>query len=149
MTPTKKEYVKLLCKTIVTKLENQKSISFPPRLRHIVFDEVHQLVGPYIMTEEDLRERALVKVGAKADALEEGAHTESDAYKAAKAIVKNSFGDDVLNGFYFLKPLKQVAVMIVSYLMRSPSIDEVYETDEDLEKMIVEWTKSFNPQNIA
>ena len=147
MTPTKKENVKVLCKTIVTKLENQKSISFPPRLRSIVFDEVHQLVGPYIMSEEDLRERALAKVGAKAEQLEEAAFAESDSYKAARAIVKNSFGDDVLNGFYFLKPLKQVAGMIVSYLMRSPSIDEVYETDEDLEKMIVEWTKSFNHEN--
>lgn len=148
MIPTKKEHVKILCKTIVTKLENQKSISFPPRLRHIVFEEVHQLIGPYIMSEEDLRERSLQKVGAKVEAIEDAQFSESDAYKAAKAIVKNSFGDDVLNGFYFLKPLKQVSLMIVGYLMRSPSIDEVYETDEDLEKMIVEWTKGFNPQNL-
>jgi hypothetical protein len=148
MISTKKEHVKVLCKTIVTKLENQKSISFPPRLRSIVFEEVHQLVGPYIMSEEDLRERSLQKVGGKAEALEDAAFTESDAYKAARSIVKNSFGDDVLNGFYFLKPLKLVAGMIVSYLMRSPSIDEVYETDEDLEKMIVEWTKGFSADNI-
>jgi hypothetical protein len=31
--------------------------------------------------------------------------------------------------------------------MRSASIDEVYETDEDLVKMIVEIVKGFNPAN--
>lgn len=149
MTPTRKEYVKTLCKTIATRLENQKSIAFPPRLRSIIFEEVYQLVGPYIMTDEDIREKALAKMGAKAELINESQLTESDAYKAARAIVRASFGDDELNGFYFIKPLKQVAGMIVSYLMRSPSIDEVYETDEDLEKMIVEWVKTFNPQNIT
>jgi hypothetical protein len=62
-------------------------------------------------------------------------------------MIREGFGDDELNGFYFLKPLKFVAGSIVSYLMRSSSIDEVYETDEDLEKMIVEIVKTFNPAN--
>lgn len=145
---SRKENVRNLCKSIVTKLENQKSISFPPRLRSIVHEEVYGLVGPYIMTEEDLREKALTKMGASAEALAQTAFTESEAFKAAKAVIRNTFGDDELNGFYFLKPLKQVANMIASYMMRSSSIDEVYETDEDLEKMIVDLVKTFNPANV-
>jgi hypothetical protein len=144
---TTKETVRLLCKSIVTRLENNKCIAFPPRLRQIVGDEVFGLVGPYILTEEDLRERALAKVGAKADSMAVAGFAESDQYKAAKAVVRQSFGDDELNGFFFQKSVKFVAQTIASYLMRSSHIDEVYETDEDLEKNIVEVVKTFNPAN--
>ena len=144
---TRKENVKVLCKSIVTRLENNKSIAFPPRLRSVVGDEVYGLISPYIMTDEDLREKALVKMGQSTEKLAEANFTESDAFKTVKKMIREGFGDDELNGFYFLKPLKTISGMIVSYLMRSHSIDEVYETDEDLEKMIVEIVKTFNPEN--
>ena len=144
---TTKDTVRLLCKSIVTHLENDKSISFPPRLRQIVGDEVFGLVGPYILTEEDLRERALAKVGAKIDSAQVAGFAESDQFKAAKAVVRQSFGDDELNGFFFQKSIKFVAQTIAQYLMRSSHIDEVYETDDDLEKQIVESVKGFNPAN--
>ncbi|MBC7387240.1 MAG: DUF507 family protein [Cryobacterium sp.] len=144
---TRKENVKVLCKSIVTRLENNKSIAFPPRLRSVVGDEVYGLISPYIMTDEDLREKALVKMGQSMEKLAETNFTESEAFKTVKKMIREGFGDDELNGFYFLKPLKSISGMIVSYLMRSHSIDEVYETDEDLEKMIVEIVKTFNPEH--
>src|SRR3954471_5223953 len=134
---TQRETVKLLCKSIINRLENQKSIAFPPRLRQIVQDEVFGLIGPYILTEEDLRDRALAKMGAKAEVLQDSQFAESDQYKAAKAIVRSTFGDDELNGFYFQKPLKTVARTIAEYFMRSSHIDDVYESDEELERQIV------------
>jgi len=100
------------------------------------------------MTDEDIREKALVKLGANSEKLGETNFTESEAFKAAKAVVRNGFGDDELNGFYFLKPVKQVATMIAGFMMRSSSIDEVYETDEDLERMIVDFVKTFNPDHV-
>jgi hypothetical protein len=144
---TRKENVLVLCKSIVTRLENSKSIAFPPRLRNVVAEEVHGLISPYIMTDEDIREKAIAKLGANADKVAEANFTESEGFKAARKMVREGLGDDELNGFYFLKPLKTVSGMIVSYLMRSASIDEVYETDEDLVKMIVEIVKGFNPAN--
>jgi hypothetical protein len=129
----------------MTRLENQKSIAFPPRLRQIVQDEVFNLVGPYILTDEDLRDRTISRMGAKAEILQDSKFSESEQYKAAKAVVKSTFGDDELNGFYFQKPLKSVAGVIVEYLMRSSHIDDVYETDEDLEKQIVDVVKKFDP----
>lgn len=144
---TRKENVLVLCKSIVTKLENNKSIAFPPRLRNVVAEEVFGLISPYIMTEEDMNEKAIAKLGANADKVAEANFTESEGFKAAKKMVREGFGDDELNGFYFIKPLKTVSGMIVSYLMRSASIDEVYETDEDLVKMIVDIVKIFNPAN--
>ncbi len=145
---TQRETVRLLCKSIITRLENQKSISFPARLRQVVQDEVFGLIGPLVLTDEDLRDRTLAKVGAKADMLQDSAFTESDQFRAAKAVVRNTFGHDVLNGFYFQKPPKLVAQSIVEYLMRSSHIDDVYETDEDLEHQIVEVVKKFNPAEL-
>jgi hypothetical protein len=142
---TQKETLRLLCKSIITRLENHKAISFPPRLRQIVQDEVYGLIGPFILTDEDLRERTLAKMGAKAEMLQDSSFTESDQYRAAKAVVRSSFGHDELNGFYFQKPPKTVANAIVQYLMRSSHIDDVYETDEDLEHQIVEIVQKFNP----
>lgn len=148
MTATRRDTVRLLCKSIITRLENQKSVAFPPRLRQIVQDELFDLVGPYILTDEDLRERTLAKIGSKTEALQETHFSESDQYKAAKALVKTTFGDDELNGFYFQKPLKTVAQMVSQYLMRSSHIDDVYESDEDLEHMVVEVVKKFDAANL-
>ena len=145
---TQKETLRMLCKSIITRFENHKSISVPPRLRQIVQDEVFGLIGPFILTDEDLRERTLAKVGAKAEMLQDSAFTESDQYRAAKAVVRNSFGTDELNGFYFQTPPKIVAQTIVQYLMRSSHIDDVFETDEDLEHQIVEVVKKFNPAEL-
>jgi hypothetical protein len=145
---TQRETVRLLCKSIITRLENQKSISFAPRLRQIVQDEVFGLIGSMVLTEEDLRERALAKVGAKAESLQNSQFAESDQYKAAKAVVRSTFGDDELNGMFFQKPLKFIAGEIAKYFMRSSHIDDVFETDEDLEKSIVEFIKKFNPSEL-
>lgn len=145
---TQKETVRLLCKSIITRLENKKAISFPPRLRQIVQDEAYSLVGQFILTDEDLRERALARIGAKVDTLQESSFTESEQYKVAKSLVRSSFGDDVLNGLYFQRPLKTIASMIVEYCMRSSNIDDVFETDEDLEHQIVEIIRRFNPSEM-
>jgi len=141
---TQRETVSLLCKSILNRLENQKAIQFAPRLRQIVQDELLALVGPYILTDQDVRERALAKLGAKAEALSDSSATETDQYRAAKAVVREQVGDDELNGFYFQRPIKVLALSIVQYLMRSSHIDDVYESDEDLEKKIVDTVRHFD-----
>jgi hypothetical protein len=141
---TTRETLGLLCKSIITRLENRKSIAFPPRLRQIVQDEVSHLIGPYVLTEQDLRDRTLAKMGQRAEALENSQFTESDQYKTAKSMVRATFGDDELSGFFFQKPLKTVAQMMAQYFMRSSHIDDVYETDDDLERQIVEIVQKFN-----
>ncbi len=141
---TNRESVRLLCKSIINRLENGKAISFPPRLRQIVQDELFHLVGPSILTDQDLRERALAKVGAKAEQLNDTQFTDSEQFKAARAIVRTSFGDDELNGFYFQRSVKALGQAVAEYLMRSSHIDDVYETDDDLEKQVVDVIKHFD-----
>ena len=141
---SKKDNVRLLVKSVITRLENNKAISFPVRLRQIIQDEMVGLVNPYILTDEDLRERTIAKLGASAEVLADSAFTDSDQYKAAKAVVRKTFGDDVLNGFYFQKPLKTVARSMAEYFMRSSHIDEVYDSDDDMERQIVEIVQKFD-----
>lgn len=145
---TERETVKLLCKSIVTRLENTKAIAFPARLRQVVSDEVFGLVGPYILTDEDIRDRALAKMNVRTEVLQDSTFTQSEAYRAAKSVVRGTLGDDELNGFYFQRPVKNVAQSIAQYLMRSSHIDDVFESDEDLEKFIVDTVRHFNPANV-
>jgi hypothetical protein len=113
-----------------------------------VQDEVFGLIGPFILSDEDLRDRTLARMGAKAEMLQDSAFTESDQYRAAKAVIRSTFGNDVLNGLYFQKPPILIAKTIVEYLMRSSHIDDVYETDEDLEHLIVEVIQKFNSNHV-
>jgi hypothetical protein len=145
---TNRDTVRLLCKSIINRLENRKAITFPARLRQIVQDELFELVGPYIVSEQEVRERALARMGAKAEQLQETSFTESEQYKAAKALVKASLGDDILNGFYFQRPLKSLAESIVAYLMRSSHIEDVFESDEELERQLVEIVQKFDPAQL-
>jgi len=145
---TQKDTVRLLLKSVVTRLENNKSISFPPRLRQVVQDEIHNLVGPYILTDEDIRDKALTRMGLKSEAVQDAGASENDAFKAAKAVVKGQIGEHELNGFYFQRPLKDVAATIAQYFMRSSHIDDVYETDEDLEKLIIDVVKKFDASQL-
>ena len=145
---TSRDTVRLLCKSIITRLENDKAITFPPRLRQVVQDEVYGLIGPYILTEEDLRDKTLARIGAKADELEGSEYSDSDRYKAAKAVIKGTFGDDELNGLYFQKPMKEVAKSVAGYMMRSSHIDDVFESDDALEKQVVDTIKKFDAANV-
>jgi hypothetical protein len=44
--------------------------------------------------------------------------------------------------------LKEIATTIAKYFMRSSHIDDVYETDEDLEKFIIDVVKKFDENNL-
>lgn len=145
---TSQDTLKSLCKSILTRMENQKAIVFSPRLRQIIQDEIYEMVKPAVFTEADLRDKTLARIGAKAEELESVDLTETERYRTAKNFIRESFGDDVLNGFYFQKPVKHLAGMIAQYFMRSSHIDDVFETDEDLEKQIVDAVKKFDPKNL-
>jgi hypothetical protein len=145
---TQRETVRLLCKSILNRLENQKAISFAPRLRQVVQDELYGLIGPSVMTDQDIRDRVFARLGAKAEALAESELTETDQFRAAKQLVRSQLGDDVLNGLYFQKPIRELAVQIAQYLMRSSHIDDVFESDEEIEKKVVETVQRFDPKQV-
>lgn len=148
MAATNRDTVKALCKTLVTRLENQRMILFAPRLRNQIQDEVYKMLGPSILTEQDLRERIVTKLQANAEQLSDSNFTESDQYKTARSVIKASFGDLEINGLYYQKTLKDIGSMITHYVMQSHLVDDVFESDENIERSVVDILRKFDPANL-
>ncbi len=148
MTNTNRNTVKLLCNSIITRLENRKAIELTASVRDTVRDALYDLLGQHIMTDEDLRNQTLEKIGAASNQLIDSEITESSQYRTARSLVRKSFGDDELNGLYFKKTLKELAEMAVGFMMSSTQIDEVFESDDELGKMIVDIVKKFKAENV-
>jgi hypothetical protein len=145
---TRKETVRSLCKHLVTKLENQHQIEFAPRVRQEVWESLYQKIGSAVLSDEDLKERVVEKLHLKADALSEMAMTESDQYKSTMRMIREQFGENVLNGLYYQKPVRAVAQDVVSFLMNTPQVDEVFESDEVLVKNLVDLMQRFKPEEL-
>lgn len=144
MKPTNRESVRSLARLILSRLENLKAIAYAPQARESLRDKLLAIMGQSILTEQDLHEKTLETIGAKADDLNESQHTESAQYRTAKSIVRKSFGDDQLNGFYFQKPMRNIAKDICRFLMETSEIEDVFETDDQLEQLIVGVIKQFD-----
>ena len=145
---TSKDTVKVLSKSVLIRLENQKIIELDPSVRQTVVSEIYDVLKNLILTEQDIREQALEKIGESSNLLNDIDLNDNVKYKAARASVKNSFGDDVLNGMYFQKNLRDISKILISYFMKSDYIDEVFETDEEIEKKIISIIKHFDPSKV-
>lgn len=141
---TQKEARRILCQKMMARLETQKSVQLPARLRQVVQEELGHLLAPSILTDQDLKEKVLTKLGVKAEVLDDLQFREGEAYRAAHAAVYHQLGQNPLNGFYFQKSPREVVQTVVQYLMRSPHIDDVYETDEELEKQLLDVIQKFD-----
>lgn len=145
---TNQETLRSLCKTVISRLENDKVIAFPARLRQVLAEELQTLIRPLVLTEEDLRTKALDRIGARSESLSETGIAETDQFRAARAVIKSQVGDNEVNGFYFQRPIIEVAQSICGFLMRSSLVDDVFETDEDIERKLVDLFKKFNPRDM-
>ncbi len=150
---TNKETVRNLCKTILSHLEKNQAIAYAAAQRHALNDSFYQLMAPHVLTEEDLNRKVLEKLGKYEEALVESGDgkpvlADDPQYKTAKGLIRQSFGENELNGLYYQKNLRLIAQMISRFLMESQQIEEVYESDDHLETMIVETVKRFNPRHL-
>ncbi|MCC7441026.1 MAG: hypothetical protein IT285_05315 [Bdellovibrionales bacterium] len=145
---TNRETVRSLCKIIITRLENQKFIRVYPEKRQQATEELFRKVGPYVLTDQDLRERALEAIGEKAEVLDESAYTDNERFRAAKQVIRKSFGDDVLHGLYFQRSLKNLAAAVRETFMEINHIEDVFGTDDELDRATVEAIQRFDPKNL-
>lgn len=149
MTPTtNRQTVLNLCKSILNRLENRKMIEFSPRLRSNIHDEMNSLIGPHVLTEEDIKEKAMNMMGASVDSLQDSQFTESEQFRTAKRMIRKDLGENELNGLYFVRTIKELSEALLGYFMNSQHIDEVYESDDEIQKEIVGVVKRFNPDNL-
>jgi hypothetical protein len=145
---TKKDTVKALCKVMITRLENEKMILFTPKARQEVWEDLYTKIGGKVLSDEDLRDKALAKLHGNTEALDESAIAESDQFRSALRIVKSQLGENELNGLYYQRPVRDVAKDVTEFLMSSDKIEDVFETDDVLMQKIVEIVQRFNPKDL-
>jgi hypothetical protein len=138
---TRIDTLKLLCKNIVNRLERDKVIVFNPRLRHEVAQEIFELIRPFVWTHQDLVQKAFDSMGVRSEQIDQtqmvSSFAEDERFKIALSVVKNEFGNQELSGFYFQQAPKYVAQIITSYFMASAKIEEVFESDDMIEKRLL------------
>ncbi len=145
---TRRETVKQLCRSVLTRLENQSAIQFAPRLRQVIGEELEGLVGPWILTDEDIKDKVVRQMGARAEALSETEFTETEQFRSAKSVIRNQVGENEVHGLYYQRPIKTVAEEMTRYWMRSSHIDDVFWSDDELEKEIVHILRGFDPKQM-
>jgi hypothetical protein len=148
MPRTTRDTIKTMVKTVINRLATEEVIEFGSEQRHeIVSELLHPLEGA-ILTDEHLHEMTLEKLGKVEGDMNDEAFTESERYRTAKSMIRKDLGDDVLHGMYFQKSIKAVADIFVNYFMQSDRIEEVFESDEEVEQRIVKIVQNFDPKNI-
>jgi hypothetical protein len=145
---TKKEHLKILAKSVVTRLEQDQAIVLNPRTRQMVYQDLFLKIEPYILTDEDIRERVISQLGLKSEELGETGYTENDQYRAAKNMLMSKHGENAVAGLYYQVPVKNVAQDIGVFLMNHNQVEDVFPSDEELEKTIVQFLKRFAPDQL-
>jgi hypothetical protein len=145
---TKREHVKALAKNVVSRLEQDEAIVLNPRTRQMVYQDLYLKLDAMILTDEQIREKVISQLGLKSEELGETGYTENDQYKAAKSVLMNKLGENAVLGLYYQRPVKMVAHEIGLFLMNHNQVEDVFPSDEELEKSIVEFLKRFNPSQL-
>ena len=145
---TKKEHVKILAKNVISRLEQDEAIVLNPRMRQHVYQDLFLKLEPVVLTDEEIREKVLTQIGQKSEALTDSGATESDQFKAAKGVLMNKFGENAVMGLYYQHPIRIVAQNISQFLMNHHQVEDVFPSDDELEKTIVDFLKRFNPQEL-
>ena len=148
MPDTTRDTVRILLQTVMTRLENQKAISVETQKRQDLVREAVESLGRGILTEEDIRNKTLVELGAKGDELVDIDFTQSQQYRTARSLIRKQFGENELKGMYYQKTLRELAKELSGFLMTSPNVEEVFESDDALEKAIIQVIHRFNPEEL-
>ncbi|NDG86314.1 MAG: DUF507 family protein [Proteobacteria bacterium] len=145
---TKKEHVKALAKAVVSRLEQDESIVLNPRNRQMVYQDLFLKLEPVVFTDEDIRERVISQLGLKSEELGETGYTENDQYRAAKSVLMAKHGENAVSGMYYQLPIKTVAQQIGLFLMGHQQVEDVFPSDDELERAIVQFLKKFAPDQL-
>lgn len=145
---TKRDHIKALTKNLLLRLEQDDALVLNPRSKSETAQALYDKVSAFVLTDEDIREKAIDSLGKNSDALAESDFSETDQYRAAKAVILSQIGDNAVRGIYFQKPIKEVADSVVSFVMSHSGVEDVFAEDAELEKRIVDFIKKFDPSQL-
>ena len=136
--------LKILAKSILNKLENNKFIVFNPKERGELQEDLFRKLSKFILTEEDINNQVRAAVNANADAISEQKFSETEAFQSQKRALKNRMGDNQLHGFYFQDTLRGICIKVCKFLFESPFVEDVFESDDAIQKLVMETIQSFD-----
>lgn len=140
---TNLESIKLLCQSVVRRLESQKMIAADRMKRNELIDDMAEKMSAHILTQEDMEKNVLESIGEKNEKLDELRLSGGEAYRTLRQSWLSRFGENEVDGLYFQQPIKYIADHIIEYLMKSDYIEEVFEDDVVLGRTIVATIGSF------
>lgn len=131
------ESVKLLCQSILRRLESQRMIAVNKEERNQLLDDLSQQIKPQVLTQEDMEANVLSQIGTKTEELNDLHLTGGEAYRTVRQQWLSRHGEYEVDGLYFQKPIKYVAEWIIKFLFKHSAIEEVFSDDDKLLKTIV------------
>jgi hypothetical protein len=150
MTPnTNNNSLKTLSKSILNRLENNKYIVFNPKERGELQEDLYRKLAKTVLTEEDITNQVRTQVAGATDALTEQNITETDAFQSQKRALKARMGENVLHGFYFQDTLRGVCISVRKFLFESPFVEDVFESDEAIQKLVMETIQNFDESKMS
>lgn len=146
---TNHQSLKLLSKSILNKLDNRKFIAFNPRTRGDLQDQLYRRLSGQVLTEEDITNQVRAQVAVASEALSEQSITESDAFQSQKRAIKSRLSDNELHGFYFQGSLRTVCSDVCKFLFDSSLVEDVFESDDEIQRLVLDTIQSFDESKIA
>lgn len=140
---TNQETIKLLAQSVIKRLESQKMIAIIREQRGDLTEDLAKALSSYILTQEDMEKSVLDSIGEKNEELDDLRLSGGEAYRTVKQSWLSKYGENEVDGLYFQEPVKYTAGRIITYLMKSSFVDEVFADDLSLERMIVGTIGSF------
>lgn len=148
-TTTNHTSLKTLSKSILNRLENNKYIVFNPKERGDLQEDLFRTLSKFVVTEEDINNQVRSQVSANSEAISEQNITETDAFKSQKRALKARMGDNELHGFYFQDTLRGICSKVCKFLFDSPYVEDVFESDEAIQKLVMETIQNFDESKIS
>ncbi|MGE4233693.1 MAG: DUF507 family protein [Bacteriovoracia bacterium] len=149
MQTTNNHSLKTLAKSILTKLENQQIITNDPKKRTELYDEFQKELSRWMLTDEDLTQMVRSQVTENSDKLSEQNLSETEAFQSQKRALRQKFEENAVQGFYLKTSLRDVCKGINKFLLSNPLIEDVFETDEVIERFLLETIQKFDESKMS
>ncbi|MBL6991143.1 MAG: hypothetical protein ISR65_15270 [Bacteriovoracaceae bacterium] len=139
------ETLKTLANYTINFLKDGGLIDFNITRRLDLIEEMATEYGVSFSTDEDIQQQALEDIEDKMgeSAIPEDI-TESEIFIHARKEIIKSFNGENIAGLYLVESLHQIAVRIKDFLLNSELVDDVFGTDEELIKFLVDKIRGFS-----
>jgi hypothetical protein len=141
--------LKLLAKSILNRLENRKFIVFNPKDRGALQEELVSRLSRYVLTEEDITNQVRGDVHKASEAIADSNIAEQEAFQSQKRALRARYEDNAIHGFYLKDTLRNVCVAVGQFLFDSSHVEDVFESDEAIHRLVMETIQQFDETKIA